>query len=68
MRVYVSGMSCQHCKIAVEKAFSSIEGVESVNVNLEGAYADVVLNSKVDDQKFFDALADTAYEVVKIEK
>ncbi|MGC9167821.1 heavy-metal-associated domain-containing protein [Desulfurella multipotens] len=68
MRVYVSGMSCQHCKIAVEKAFSAIEGVDSVNVNLEGAYADVVLNSKVDDEKFIDALADTAYEVVKIEK
>ncbi|MGE4547893.1 MAG: heavy-metal-associated domain-containing protein, partial [Desulfurella sp.] len=49
MRVYVSGMSCQHCKIAVEKAFLAIEGVESVNVNLEDAYADVILKSKVED-------------------
>lgn len=68
MRVYISGMSCQHCKIAVEKAFLAIEGVKSVNVNLEDAYADVVLNSKVKDKKFSEALLDTAYEVVRIEK
>jgi copper chaperone len=68
MRVYISGMSCQHCKMAVEKAFLAINDVESVNVNLEGAYADVILNSKVEDKKFSDALLDTAYEVVKIEK
>jgi copper chaperone CopZ len=68
MRVYIRGMSCQHCKIAVEKAFSAIEGVESINVSLEGAYADVILNSKVEDKKFSDALLDTAYEIVKIEK
>jgi copper chaperone CopZ len=54
--------------MAVEKAFLAINGVESVNVNLEGAYADVILNSKVEDKKFSDALLDTAYEVVKIEK
>ncbi len=68
MRVYVSGMSCQHCKIAVEKAFSAIEGVDSVNVNLEDSYADVNLKSHIDDKKFIEALEDTAYKVVKIEK
>ncbi len=68
MRIYISGMSCQHCKIAVEKAFSAIEGVESVNVNLEGQYADVKLQSSVDLKKFSETLDDTAYEVVKIEE
>ncbi len=68
MRIYISGMSCQHCKIVVEKALSTIEGVESVNVNLEGQYADVKLKSSVDLKKFSEALEDTAYGVVKIEE
>ena len=30
----VKGMSCNHCKANVEKAISSIEGVEKVEVDL----------------------------------
>ena len=31
----VEGMRCNHCKANVEKAVSSIQGVESVEVSLE---------------------------------
>lgn len=31
----VEGMSCQHCKMAVTKAVSSVPGVSGVDVSLE---------------------------------
>lgn len=37
----VEGMACGHCKMAVEKALSSLEGVQAANVNLEGKKVDV---------------------------
>lgn len=37
----VKGMNCPHCSASVERAISGISGVESVNVNLQGACATV---------------------------
>ena len=31
----VNGMSCNHCKMAVENALNNLEGVKSVSVNLD---------------------------------
>jgi copper chaperone len=33
--INVEGMSCDHCKMAVTKAVSALEGVSTVEVNLE---------------------------------
>jgi copper chaperone len=33
--INVAGMSCDHCKMAVSKAVSALEGVGSVAVSLE---------------------------------
>lgn len=33
--INVDGMSCDHCKMAVTKAVSALEGVSSVEVSLE---------------------------------
>jgi copper chaperone len=33
--INVEGMSCDHCKMAVTKAVSALEGVSSVAVSLE---------------------------------
>ncbi len=37
----VSGMSCNHCQAAVDKALKSIQGVTSANVNLANGTASV---------------------------
>jgi copper chaperone len=37
----IEGMSCDHCKMAVTKAVSSLAGVSSVEVNLENNTAAV---------------------------
>ena len=33
--IKINGMSCGHCSMAVKKALGQIEGVETVEVNLE---------------------------------
>ena len=37
----ITGMTCGHCKKAVEEALTKVQGVESVNVNLEQASASI---------------------------
>ena len=37
----ISGMTCGHCKKAVEEALTSVDGVERVEVNLEQGTARV---------------------------
>ena len=37
----VYGMTCGHCQKRVADAISSLEGIESVDVNLESEYATV---------------------------
>lgn len=34
-KLYVQGMSCEHCSRAVRRAIESVEGVESVEVDLK---------------------------------
>ena len=37
----ISGMTCRHCKKAVEEALTNAQGVESVDVNLEQGAANL---------------------------
>ena len=56
----VSGMSCNHCKMSVEKAIAGIEGVESVTVDLPGGMAYV--DGSHDGQKLIDAVKALGFE------
>jgi copper chaperone len=40
-RLKVSGMTCGHCRAAVEKALRSQPGVQNATVNLESGSAEV---------------------------
>lgn len=48
MTLKVTGMTCQHCAMAVTKALKSVAGVESVQVNLERGDAVVAGSADVD--------------------
>jgi copper chaperone len=37
----IQGMSCQHCKMRIEKTLARVTGVESATVNLAEGKADV---------------------------
>ena len=56
----VSGMSCGHCKTAVEDALKKISGVQEVRVNLEQGKA-VVEGENVDTSLLIAAVIDDGY-------
>jgi copper chaperone len=60
----VSGMTCNHCKMKVEKALKTLDGVEDVQINLEDGTADVSFDSgKVSADDLKAAIGDAGYEV-----
>ena len=64
--VNIEGMSCNHCKMSVEKAVGSIEGVTSVEVSLENKNAIVKSNVEIDEEKIKNAIEEEGFKVVDI--
>lgn len=59
----IEGMTCNHCKMRVEKAVKAVDGVESAEVNLEDKKVLVELNKEVDNQ-IKEAITEAGYEVI----
>ncbi|NLV58311.1 MAG: heavy-metal-associated domain-containing protein [Clostridiales bacterium] len=64
--IHIEGMSCSHCKAAVEKALSSVSGVTRAEVNLEKKLAKVS-GQGLDEQAMKEAVIDAGYEVTGME-
>lgn len=62
----IEGMSCGHCKAAVEKALNEVIGVIETEVDLEKDLATVHLNREVGDDALRKAVEDAGYKVVSI--
>lgn len=58
----VEGMSCNHCKAAVEKALKDVAGVEAAQVDL--AKKEVVVTGAAPKEALVEAIEDAGYEVV----
>ena len=58
----VTGMMCQHCVAHVKKALEGVEGVSSVDVNLEAGTATVEAAEGVADEALVAAVVDAGYE------
>ena len=61
-RINIEGMSCSHCTASVEKALGAVEGIEKINVSLEGKFAEVDGNFTLSDAEA--AIRNAGYEVV----
>jgi len=66
-KIYIEGMSCQHCVNHVTEALKEIPGVKTVDVDLKGKYAIVEADRQIDDGEIKNAIEEAGYEVVKIE-
>ncbi len=66
-KIAIEGMSCQHCVSHVKEALSELNGVTSVEVNLEGKSAVLEASGEVKDEDIKFAVDDAGYEVVNIE-
>ena len=60
-RINIEGMSCSHCTASVEKALSAVVGVENIDVNLQGKYADIKGNFDLSEAE--DAVKNAGYKV-----
>ena len=63
-RVYIDGMSCNHCSASVEKAFSQA-GYEA-SVNLEEKYALVYSFKPLDEKEISEMITDLGFTFVKL--
>lgn len=62
----VEGMSCQHCKMAVEKSLQNLFGVTKAEVDLVANTVKISYEmGKVTLEDFEKAISDAGYEVVK---
>ncbi len=57
----VTGMSCDHCRVAVETEVGAVPGVTGVAVDL--AAGTVRVEGDADDRLVRDAIAEAGYEV-----
>jgi len=55
----VEGMTCNHCKMRVEKALQALSGVESVKVDL--AAKEVVVSGETERSSLVKAIVDAGY-------
>ena len=60
----VQGMSCGHCVKAVESSVNELNGIESVNVNLEDAKVTIAFdNAQVSVAQIKETIEDQGYDV-----
>lgn len=64
-KVYeVKGMSCNHCKHAVESALLEIQGISKAAVNLKKGEVSVEFSAPVSVETMVAAVDDAGYELV----
>lgn len=59
----IEGMSCNHCKMAVEKALQKVAGVAKAEVDLNKKEA--VVEGSVDRAELVKAVDDAGFKVVE---
>ena len=64
--IMIEGMQCNHCKMSVEKALNSIEGVENVEVDLEGKKAIIETSKEIENTKIKEVIEEAGFDVTEI--
>jgi len=64
--ISIEGMSCNHCKMSVEKALNSLEGVAKVEVSLENQNAIIESSINVENSKIEEVITEAGFEVKEI--
>ena len=67
-KLMIEGMSCSHCTGRVEKILSELDGVTSVQVELDPGHAVIESQSDIEDEKLKQLIEEAGYNVVDIEK
>ncbi len=62
MKVFINGMSCEHCKMRVEKALKSILDVKNVVVDLKKGSAEMDTKSTVSTEEIKNKIEEAGYD------
>ena len=63
--IQVSGMTCNHCKAAVEKALKTLDGVNEVDVQIETGKVTVDYDEgAAAENELLEAIKNAGYEVL----
>ncbi|MGI6778192.1 MAG: heavy-metal-associated domain-containing protein [Acetivibrionales bacterium] len=65
-KVFIEGMSCEHCARRVEQALKEVSGIKSVKVNLKDNYAEIESENGLDNEDIKAAVDEAGYEVTGI--
>ena len=65
-KIEIEGMQCNHCKMTVEKALNSIEGVNNVKVDLEKKNAVIEFEKEIDNNKIKEVIEEAGFVVKDI--
>ena len=61
--INIEGMSCNHCKMSVEKALSAIDGVTKVEVSLENKNATIESNKEINNEEIRRVIEEIGFSV-----
>ena len=59
----VPGMSCEHCRTAIETSVGRVPGVLAIEVDLDAKQVAVTGDGTVDDARVVAAIDDAGYDV-----
>lgn len=66
-KMYVEGMSCDHCVNHVKDALYEVPGVTTAEVDLKSKTALIEAEDRVSDSTLKEAVKDAGYDILKIE-
>lgn len=64
--IIIEGMTCNHCKMRVEKALSELDGITMAEVILADKKAIVEVDASVENSVLTEAVDEAGYDVVEI--
>lgn len=67
-KIYIEGMTCEHCVKRVKGTLSEVENVTSAEVNLSEGYAIIEYQGVIPDNLLTEIIDEAGYDVTKIEE
>jgi Cu+-exporting ATPase len=61
MKLEIGGMSCNHCKMRVERALKSVEGVEDAVVDIDEGIAEIFTTKNIEENRLREIIEDADY-------
>ena len=66
-KLNITGMTCEHCAITVEKALNKVDGIQKATVSFTNNRASITTNKDIADKDILDAVKKVGYGASVIE-